>query len=506
MRTRIVKWVIRACVVAAAAGAAVLLFFSFGDFRRWLLIGATALVVPVVVFLVVSAIRVGRWSMGPLALLATAGVIVVAAGSVGSYRAFIWTTCAERVGPESNLRGCNLSGRELQQSDLAKADLSKATLLDTTLSDSDMSGSKLNGATLESASLSGANLDHADLSGATLTSADLSGATLRNITASRADFSYANLADANLSAADLSGASLAGADLQHSDLSGVDLGSATAASANFSSANLSAADLTGADLSGANLTDADLEKAIGASVNFSSAALSGADLTDADLTGADLSGATVSKTNFTGAILSDVKLDGAKLLGAVGLTDATLSSALNVSRLDLAAELSKKHLFLDSEAAITATVGAACRGRAIPDAGTSRSKGTFVVVLRSNGRSRVSGLAVGPEPTAIRYVELVVCLGPETQNTIESCPYVIQGGSERAYMRRYDTQQVIRLVNAHTGQEVAEQTLESHRPDSCPFTTPFYPVNGQLTPIGTTLETNDVRWGISSMIVAHPVR
>jgi uncharacterized protein YjbI with pentapeptide repeats len=424
-----------------------------------------------------------RWTLGSLDLLATASVVVAAVGSIGSYRAFVWSTCAERVGAEGNLHSCDLSGRALENADLAKADLSNATLRDTTLSGADMSGARLTNAILERASLSGTNLDHADLSGASLGHAQLNGASLSNATGVDADFSFANLSDANISWANFSGANLSDADL--------------------SGTNLTLADLTGANLSGATLTNADLGKAIVANVDLSFADLSDTDLTGADLSGATLSGANVSKTDFTGANLDNVKLEGTKLQGAVGLSDASLSSALNVSRLDLARELSKKHLFLDTRAQITVTVGAACRGQRVPGAGTSRSNGTFVVVLTGNGKARAQGFAVGLEPTAIRYVELVVCVGPVTQETVETCRYHSTADSSLSApsIRRYLEHRSVRLVSARTGTVIADQTFDSAWPPSCPYTTSY-----SQTEIHTTLYPGKVRREIASMVAAHPVR
>jgi uncharacterized protein YjbI with pentapeptide repeats len=472
MNEKIAKWSIRAGVIVATAGALVLLFLSFADSRRWLVIGAVALVIPAVVYLVASATRMKRWSLGSLAFLIAALVIGVTVASVGGYRAFVWTTCMERVGPGADLRGCNLSGRTLQNADLSNADLSKADLHDADLSDADMSGAKLGDTVLERATLTGANLDRADLSAANLSGASLSGASLRGATGSNAYLSFTTLTNADLTNADLTNADLTNADLTSANLEGAKAGganpsSAKAADTDFSYANLTGTDLTGASLLQANLTEAD----------------------------------------FTGAKLHSVDLEGATLVGAVGLSDAILSDGLSVSRRSLARELSNKGLFLDTKAQITASVGAACRGRSVPGAGTSRSSGTFVVVMNGNGRYRAKGLAVGLQPTGIRFVELVVCVGPVTDSTVETCPYTVRSTGSTVYKKRYLQKRLVRLVRPRNGRVIAEQTVQSGTPAACPAHTQESDpgAGGYLAPIGTTLYDGSVRRTIASMIAAHPV-
>jgi len=91
-----------------------------------------------------------------------------------------------------------------------------------------------------------------------LTEADLRETNLRG-----ANLHAANLSGANLSWADLSGADLIGADLIGADLGGAKLGGANLSGANLHAANLSGADLSEADLTRANLDRADLIGAVG---------------------------------------------------------------------------------------------------------------------------------------------------------------------------------------------------------------------------------------------------
>jgi len=125
-------WLSRVVVVVAAVGSVVLLAHAFGDFRREWVSGAMVLVVPLAIYLVVRAVRSrmrqSRWSRRALGLLAAAVVALAFVASASGYRAWVWSTCLERVGPEGDLHGCDLSGEDLQSTDLSGADLTAADL------------------------------------------------------------------------------------------------------------------------------------------------------------------------------------------------------------------------------------------------------------------------------------------------------------------------------------------------------------------------------------------
>jgi len=490
--SHVITWLTRVVVGVAAAGSLVLLVLAFGDFRRELVIGAIVLVVPLAIYLVVRAVRSrmrqSRWSRGALGLLAAAVVALAFVVSASGYRAWVWSTCLERVGPEGDLHGCVLRGEDLQSVDLSGADLTAADLSGADLSNADLSAADLGSAELSRANLSDANLQSAILEDAVLTGADLLRADLRGADLSGADLSDADLQEARLGHAVVSEASFVGASL---------------AFANLTSVNGSGADFARANLRRANLAFANLRGVNGSGADFARASLLRADLAGANLAGASLAGVNAAEADFIGARLRGVALEGATLEGATGLTDASLSSALNVDPADLARALWEKRLFLEPPNEIAATLGAACRGTRVPRAGSSRSKGTVLSVLSDNGRSRLENIRWGLQPVATRFAELVACVGPTESITIQICGgYVLTSTNTPASpIRRYQERRQVRLVRARTAALVAEQTFEGPYPDSCPFSAP-----SDVTTEGRPLAPSAVSRGIATMVAASPAR
>jgi len=102
-----------------------------------------------------------------------------------------------------------------------------------------------------------------------------------------------------------------------------ELRSAHLAGVNLRGANLFMADMAGADLSGADLGEAFLVGADLTAAKFNNAYLHRASLTGAFMTYTDLSGA-----NLTLCDMASVDLRGAKLIGALGLVQSQIDSAL----------------------------------------------------------------------------------------------------------------------------------------------------------------------------------
>ena len=356
---------------------------------------------------------------------------------------------------------------------------------------------------MSNADLSAANLGSAELSGADLSSADLENADLEGSALRATD-----LSNADLKGADLSGADVSDADLQRAKLGGAVVSEASFVGASLAFANLAGVNGSGADFARANLRNASLALANlrginGSGADFARASLLRADLAGANLAGANLTGVNAAEADFIDATLRGGALGEATLVGATGLTDASLSSALNVDPGDLARALWEKRLFLEPPNEIAATLGAACHGRRVPRAGTSPSSGTVLVVLRSDGRSRIQNIGWRLQPAATRFAELVACVAPTETNTIQICGgYVLTGTNTPASpIRRYQERRHVRLVRARTAALVAEQTFEGPYPGPCPFLT-----SSDVTTEGRPLAPSVVSRGIASMVAANPVR
>jgi uncharacterized protein YjbI with pentapeptide repeats len=258
------------------------------------------------------------------------------------------------------LSGANLSGAILTRANMLEANLGKAKLRSAVLIAVNLQGANIKGADLQHADLQRAELQMADLSGADLQEANLRGAKLQGAVLANADLRRADLSDtdlkktnlrvaklrgANLQAARLTGANLVGAHLQGAILRKADLRGAAIRKAHLQgtilrfaklqNAELGGAELREADLGGAYLNGADLKSAGLQDVNLSGADLEGATLENATLEGASLSGAKLKDTLLVGADLGGADFYLADIQGLVNFSDADLSTAKNLTQVQL---------------------------------------------------------------------------------------------------------------------------------------------------------------------------
>jgi len=218
---------------------------------------------------------------------------------------------------------------------------------------------------------------------------------------------------------------------------------------NFKGKNLKGADLHEASLFGANLQGANLRGA-----NLSGANLQKTDLTEADLTGAELEGVILESTN---------------LQGAVGLTDEALAQLLDVDPDGLARALSQSNIRLESRESILAALGEACRGQGVAEAALYNPEGTFhpLVLLSDAGEPHDMTDDVSEkrlEPMALRFAEMVVCVGEEQEVLVQKCKY-LNGPPTLRF--KYPIH--VWAVEARTSVLVAESDFEE-TPRSCPLT------------------------------------
>lgn len=297
----------------------------------------------------------------------------------------------------------------------------------------------------------------ADLSDCDLSGEDLTGLDLR-----RSDLTEANLSGANLRQTKLDGADLTGADLQGSSLNGTSLKNTNLEGADLTGVDLTQAILLPASLAGAALDGANLQAVDLVSVSLSGASARGTNLTRANLSNADLSGVA----------LNDARLDGATLLGTTGLSDETLAQALGVVPEALGGALTERDIRLELRDDILGSLGAACGGRGV--AGTATyPQGEFhpMVILDGNGQRGTEtdrAVDLGWEPMAVRFAQLVACVGEQEQTEIETCPY--SGEGQFASITRVQNHREFRVVEASTGRTVLEREFEGTLPKPCPFT------------------------------------
>lgn len=229
-----------------------------------------------------------------------------------------------------------------------------------------------------------------------------------------------------------------------------------------------AAELNNCDLSGQDLHGADLSQA-----RLLYANLSGANLQKANLSGADLTSADLQLADLTGATLDGVVLDKTNLAGAVGVDDEDLARILGVPVTDLPAALKAREVSLDNLDDSLESLNAVCQGTPLPGTHPYSASNAFhpMVVLQSNGR--VLGGSEQLEATALRYIELVACVGPEQERPREEpadtpadarafCRY--EYGTEFAI---YKLPRRVRIISTYSGQTVLDTLIYGSDP-KCP--------------------------------------
>ncbi|HTX90873.1 MAG TPA: pentapeptide repeat-containing protein [Anaerolineales bacterium] len=199
--------------------------------------------------------------------------------------------------------------------------------------------------------------------------------------------------------------------------------------------------------------------------------LSGHDLHGLDLHNANLTYANLSGANLAGANLQGVQFKQTDLTGVSGLSDESLAKFLSVQVEDLAQTTSLLQIQLESRTKLQQALAGACGGRGIDGARINPNDQSFhtVMVLDAKGASSSAwgdGLkGNGWEPMALRFTDLVACVGNQVKVEVESCDY---SGGSTVVRNRYEVK--VSLFTAATGQQLAQETIQGSDPEGCPST------------------------------------
>jgi hypothetical protein len=244
---------------------------------------------------------------------------------------------------------------------------------------------------------------------------------------------------------------------------------------NLSNASLRHAKLYRVDGSGAKLADADLayarlDNAILSDADLSSANLERANFTNANLSRADLRGATLRWSNFTGAQLAEARLDGAvldntTLVNATGLpSDEEWAAILGIPLDQLGIALSRKNVWLED----TSVLRIVCEGKGVAEATPYQPEKPLhpVAISGKNFGTSLGDDADIIRPTAVRFAELVACVGPSVEITVQVCKYTLGARVKRVAWERQVT-----IRAAQTGEVIASRAFQGSPPESCPSST-----------------------------------
>lgn len=255
------------------------------------------------------------------------------------------------------------------------------------------------------------------------------------------------------------------ADLNHRDLHGSDFTGVVFYRACLVGVNFKGANLTSAIMAESKLNESILTGAVMRSTNLSKADLEGVDFENANLSNADL-----TQSNLTNATLAGVAMDSANLQGAIGLSDDILCNAFRVSRTGLSQYLSSRMIRLESEDTIWERLKSVCLKDGVSEAALYNGDSTFhpIVAYRTKKDTIFyKGKLPGNwQPMALRFSELVACIGEEKEDLIQTCQYTMNYEITR-YGYRID----VTIKSAKTSEKVGERTFWGEPPSDCPETT-----------------------------------
>lgn len=218
--------------------------------------------------------------------------------------------------------------------------------------------------------------------------------------------------------------------------------------------NLEGSDFSGKDLSNVSFRNSDLRN-----VNFS----------NSNLSGVDFSGSELNGTAFTNAILSNNSFDSVDLRGSIDLSDQQLSNALNIPVEDLYAITAQKQILFEDRDQILHTLSAVCDQGIVEGAHQYDPEKTFHTMVVFDAAGEINNLTDTAkrnnwEPTAIRFTDLVACVGETEKVVIETCQY--EEGLERSRVARI---RIVRVIAAKTGEVLFNDDLYYQLPGECPL-------------------------------------
>lgn len=235
---------------------------------------------------------------------------------------------------------------------------------------------------------------------------------------------------------------------------------------------LSGCDLSGRDFSGKNLSKADLRYAD----------LSGANLTGANLSGANLTGAKLSRANLEGANLENAILPIAEMIDVTGLTDQELADVLKIPIENLYVQTAKDLIRLEDRPKIQAQLKGVCSGQPAASAHAYDPNQAFRTVMVFNGQGEAGAFSDYPvfkrwEPMAVRFTDLVVCVGDNEEHLVQTCQY-----EEGVDIERFDIRREITIRTAKTGEIVNRTVIFGPEPADCPVITHDKPMDLRSLP------------------------
>jgi hypothetical protein len=124
------------------------------------------------------------------------------------------------------------------------------------------------------------------------------------------------------------------------------------------------------------------------------------------------------------------------------------------------------------------------------------------------GDSLVLRESIIPEearPEMLGETELVLYVGEQEEMLVESCEYFPMGENEDeeklAIIERYAYEREVTLIEARTGEVVAQETLRGTEPDECPEEARFSDEGETKTEYGGTVSDEDVLEWVRSYVI-----
>jgi hypothetical protein len=123
-----------------------------------------------------------------------------------------------------------------------------------------------------------------------------------------------------------------------------------------------------------------------------------------------------------------------------------------------------------------------------------------------------SGGDMSPNPYAIpkkalaktlAETELVVCMGDEERVLIDRCTYTDDAGNKIGILDLYGFEREVTLIEAKTGQTVAQETIQGTPPQECLDTEAFPKGDDKMERQGSKVSNDDVEEWVRPYVIIH---
>jgi hypothetical protein len=106
-------------------------------------------------------------------------------------------------------------------------------------------------------------------------------------------------------------------------------------------------------------------------------------------------------------------------------------------------------------------------------------------------------------PETLQETELVVCLGDEEEVLLDRCAYTDDEGNKIGILDLYGFERKVTLIEAKTGETVAQEIIEGKAPQECLDTEAFPKDKDTMERKGSHVSDDDIEEWVRPYVIIH---